>query len=81
MIPVFKKGDKTATTNYRPVSILPNISKIYEHCLFKQMTLYFENILSKYQCGFRKGVSVQHCLLLMIEKWKKCMDNKNAFGA
>ena len=81
VIPVFKKGDKTSTTNYRPVSILPNISKIYERCLFKQMNLYFEKKLSKYQCGFRKGVSVQHCLLLMIEKWKKCMDNKNAFGA
>ena len=81
VIPVFKKGDKALKSNYRPVSILPNISKVYERCLFKQMNLFFENILSKYQCGFRKGVSVQHCLLLMIEKWKKSMDDKKSFGA
>ena len=29
---------------------------------------------SKYQCGFRKGHSAQHCLLVMIEKWKRCLD-------
>ena len=81
VIPVFKKGDKTLKSNYRPVSILPKISKVYERCLFKQMNLFFENILSKYQCGFRKGASVQHCLLLMIEKWKKSMDDKKSFGA
>ena len=32
---------------------------------------YFEDIFSKYQCGFRISYSAEHCLLLMIEKWKK----------
>ena len=45
--PVFKKGDRNSETNYRPVSILPNASKIYERCLYKQMSKFFDKILSK----------------------------------
>ena len=52
--PVFKKRARNSKQNYRPVlSILPNISKIYERCLFKQIPKYFEIIFSKFQCGFR----------------------------
>ena len=41
----------------------------------EQMSLFFENIFSRYQCGFRKGFSAQHFLLRMIEKWRKYLDN------
>ena len=37
--------------------------------------------LSKYQCGFKKGYNAQHCLLAMIEKWKKEVSNGNVLGA
>ena len=47
----------------------------------KQLSIYFEEILSKFQCGFRKGFSTQHCLLLMLEKWKRAVDNNKVFGA
>ena len=40
-----------------------------------------DKFLSKYQCGFRKVYNAQHCLLAMIEKWQKAVDNGNAFGA
>ena len=53
--PVHKKGARTSKNNYRPVSILSNISKIYERLLFTQISKNFEPILSKFQCGFRKG--------------------------
>ena len=39
------------------------------------------DIFSKFQCGFRKGFSAQHHLLLMIDKWKKAVDNNKVFGA
>ena len=39
--PVYKKGSKNSKENYRPISILPNISKIYERCLFKAISIYF----------------------------------------
>ena len=45
------------------------------------MSTTIENILSKFQCGFRKGFSTQHCLLLMIEKWKEAVDKDQSFGA
>ena len=79
--PVFKKGSRTCETNYRPVSILPNISKIYERCMYKQMSIFFDEILSQYQCGFRKGFSSQHCLAPMLEKWRESIDNGGCFGA
>ena len=62
------KGSKNSKENYRPLSILPNISKIYERCLFKPISNYFENIFSKFQCGFRQGLSAQYCLISMVEK-------------
>ena len=45
------------------------------------MQNYFKNIMSKYQCGFRKGYNVQHCLIALIEKWKQSVDNGGGFGA
>ena len=81
VVPVHKKKCKTEKTNYRPVSILPNFSKIYEKLMYKQLYQYFETILLPNQCGFRKGYSAQNCLLLMIEKFKEAIDNGNKFGA
>ena len=49
--------------------------------MFKQILEYFEPILSKFQYGFRKGLSSQHCLSAMLEKWKSVVDNKRNFGA
>ena len=68
--PVYKKGSKNSKENCRPVSILTNISKIYERCLFKPIFNYFENVFSKFQRGFRQGLSAQDCLISTIEKWK-----------
>ena len=59
--PIHKKKDKSDKTNYRPVSIFPNISKIYEKLVYNQLYDYFDDILSPSQRGFRKGHSTQHC--------------------
>ena len=50
--PVHKKGTKTSKDHYRPVSILSNISKIYERFIFKQMSEYFEPYLAKISMWF-----------------------------
>ena len=47
----------------------------------RQLSNYFDNILSKVQCGFREGYSPKHSLLLMMDKWKKTVDNNKVFGA
>ena len=80
--PVYKKRNRSDRGNYPLVSILRNLSKNFRRCLCKQISAFFEDILSKYQCGFREGGghSAQHCLLALIEKWKRSVDHVKAFG-
>ena len=66
-----KRSQNFSEENYRPISIVPNISKVYERRLYDQISNFFEVVFSKYQCGFLKGYSAQQCLLVMIENWKK----------
>ena len=49
--------------------------------MHSQIRAYFDNILSKYQFGFRQGYSSQQCLLILIEKWKKRLDKGGKCGA
>ena len=74
--PVFKKNDRISKENYRPVSILPVISKVFEKCIYRQLETSFNTKLSKFQCGFRKGFNAQHCLVKMIETWRSAVDKK-----
>ena len=79
--PVHKKDETTKKENYRPVSILPSISKIFERNMYDQIYTYMNNHLSHYLCGFRKGYNTQHCLIAMLEKWRKALDKRNIAGA
>ena len=74
----FKKKSKTSEDNYRPISILPDISKIFERCFYNQIHTFFNEVLSKYRCGFSKGLNTRHCLVSMIEKWQsfRCPYNR-----
>ena len=79
--PVYKKDNRSEKGNHRPVSTLPNISKVFERYIYKQMSQFFEGIISKYQCGFRKGHSAQHTLISLLEKWCYNVDQGRMFGA
>ena len=72
--PIFKKLDCILKENYRPVSILPVVSKIFERLMDKQIKSYIEKYLSPFLCGYRKGYNSQYALLAMIEKWKEQLD-------
>ena len=48
--------------------------------MFDQRYSYFSRVPSKHQCGFRQGHSIQHSLLLMVEKFKKNLDNSGVGG-
>ena len=78
--PIFKKLERILKTNYRGISILPTLSKIYEKIFYQQIYEYLGNIFSKYLGGFRKGHSAQHCLLYMLENLKKAMDKGLSTG-
>ena len=79
--PIYKKNDPNNPKNYRPVSVLPVTSKIFERILHKQLSLYLDKFLSPYLCGYRKRFSTQQALLSLIENWKKSLDNKGFGGA
>ena len=78
--PVFKRRERECKNNYRPVSILSNVSEIFQRIIFRQISNYMDSFFCKYQCGFRKGYSKQQCLLPMFEKWKRAVDNGKVFG-
>ena len=78
--PVFKKDDKHDKTKFRPVSILPALSKIYERIMNGQIKAYFEDILSIFLGTFTKNMNSPNCLLYMVEKWRKNLDKSGACG-
>ena len=53
----------------------------YKTTRYSLMSQFFEGILSKYQCGFRKGHSAQHALISLLEKWRYNVDQGRMFGA
>ena len=78
--PVHKKDEVTQAKNYRPVSVLPTVSKIFERILQKQITNFIEKHLSPYLCGYRKTYSAQYALLSLIERFKQ-MPDSNGYAA
>ena len=72
--PIFKKLECILKKNYRPVSILPVVSKIFERIMQNQIKSYVEKYLSPFLCGYRKGYNTQYALTAMIEKWKEHLD-------
>ena len=57
------------------------MSKIYERCINKQPEEYFQALLSKYQCSFRKDYSVINALIPILGKWEKFIDAGGTFVA
>ena len=68
-------------SNYRPISLLPTLSKLFEKLLYQQINTFIDKYLADGLCGFRKGYSAQHCLSVMTEKIKKTLDRNGVAGA
>ena len=81
--PIYKKGDKSDPGNYRPISILPTISKLFERHVTSQIYNYLldYDLLANEQSGFRKMHSCQTALTKLTEKWISDIDNGNVTGA
>ena len=77
ILPIFKSKDKQNIANYRPISILPVISKVYAKVFYSRLYDYFStiNILSSSQFGFRSGASTEHALLKFTDGILKCFDD------
>ena len=73
--PVHKAEETTDKKNYRNISLLPAVSKIFKKLLRTQVAAYMEEFLSPFLCGYRKGYNAQYALLVMLEKWGISLDN------
>ena len=75
--PIFKSENRQKCENYRPISILPIISKIFEKEVFDQLYEHLSQnlLLSKYQSGFRPKHSTMSALIQMCDHWLENMDN------
>ena len=76
--PIFKKFDRNKCENYRPISLLSNISKIFECVMYMHLEnfLNLSEILYRFQFGFGKGFSTNHALLSIVEQIRRALDKK-----
>ena len=81
--PLFKNGKANDMDNYRPISILPTLSKVLERVVHAQLYDFLakEKLLSPYQCGFRKGHSTELAVLSFTDSIRRSMDQGLLTGA
>ena len=71
-IPTFKKGSNLKASNYRPISLLSNINKIFEKVMYSRLLSFLndQNYFYKLQYGFRAKHSTEHALINLTEQIK-----------
>ena len=78
--PLYKCKDSLVSGNYRPLSILPSVSKIFEKIYNQQLYEYFKHVLSDLLSAFRKRYGCQHVLTKLIEDSKRALNNHMHVG-
>ena len=82
IIPLFKKGDSSLLSNYRLISLLPTISKIFERILYNQLYEYFDNhLLAEQQYGFSSNHSTEYAAVKLVDHISKEMESGNTPAA
>ena len=75
-MPVFKKEDPQNSSNYRPITVLPVVSKLFEKLLSDQITKQFDSCLHPGITVYCKRHSCETTLISLIEAWKSARDNR-----
>ena len=81
VVPIHKKNSTLDKSNYRPVSLLPIMSKIYEKALYRQLLAHFDNIFNPFLSAFRPGYGCNTTLLKIAEDWKSYLDDNKFVAA
>ena len=78
VIPIFKKGSRLSVDNYRPISLLSNLNKIFEKIIYKRVNNFIEkhDLLYSLQYGFRSNHSTIHALINITEKIRFALDQR-----
>ena len=77
---IHKKDEVTNKNNYRPVSVLPKISKLFEKVMFDQLYASFAPILSSNMLRFLKGHFCAAALIKLTGNWRSALDKKKQTG-
>nr|CAB3263137.1 uncharacterized protein LOC104265527 [Phallusia mammillata] len=79
VIPIYKKGDRKLASNYRPISLLSNLSKVVERLVYNRVYSFLitTNFFSNSQFGFRKQHSTSHVTTKLIAEVTENLNNKN----
>ena len=72
--------DPSDKANYRPVSILPLVSKVFQKIIYNHLFKYIENFLNQLLCGFRKARSTQHAHFRLLQKWQNKLNSGRFIG-
>ena len=75
-----KKIKKYIRKNYRPITTLSTIDKVFEQLITSQTSKRIEGELSCYLTAYRKGNSTETTLIMLIESWKVALDKKEIIG-
>lgn len=78
--PIYKCNDSLERDNYRPVNVLPGLSKIVEKVYYEQMYAFFSDILSTYLAAFRKKYGCHHVLTKFVYDCKAALDQGSNVG-
>lgn len=79
--PVFKSGDRSSVTNYRPISLLCILSKVFERIIWNNLIDHVTPSISNVQFGFLKHRSTVHQLLLFLDHLHHSLNHKIQFDA
>lgn len=82
-IPIHKKGAHNDPENYRPISVLPVLSKVLERAVHQQLSAFLreQNLLTKYQFGYRSNRSTNLAATLFLDDIRREVDVGNMVGA
>lgn len=82
ILPVFKSGQKDSLNNFRPISILPAISKVFEEAIKRRLLGYFENkrLFSNSQYGYRSGRSTVAAIRELVDSVAEAFDRRDELG-
>ena len=78
--PVFKNGDPLAKANYRPVTVLPLVDKIFEKLLCDQLSSLTDRVFDGFNSAYRKRYSCETTLVRLVEDWKSALDDRRTVG-
>ena len=79
-MPHFEKDSEVEKVNFRPVTVLSAVSKIFEHIPHQQLADHFDNVFHNYMFGYRKYHGCSTALLSLTEQWKKDLVKHDIIG-